>query len=163
VDSYSKLAEALIYLSETQTVKAAEVERQLNRADSLLSKHPDNYSYILYLNALGMYEERFNKRLDKALEVYHRGTAPADENGMYMLSTTLLNRAYYIYDKQGKNQLALNTVKRILGDYDGYLMPNGRSVQLRNLANSHEKLGNIREAYRVQKQYIRLSDSIHNA
>ena len=163
VDSYSKFAEAMMYVSDRGGDHRDEVETALKQADSLLRLHPDNYSHIMYLNALGMFEELFNENLDQALAIYLRGNTLADQNRMYSLSMTLLNRAYYIYDKQGRHQLALGIGKRILADYGAYLLPRGRSVQLRNLMNSYEKLGNIAEAYRVQKQYVALNDSLHDA
>lgn len=163
VDSYSKMAEAMMYVTARADTGRQQVEQALARADSLLHRYPDNYSRVMYLNALGMFEELFNEQLDRALEVYLRGNALADQHGLYALSTTLLNRAYYIYDKRGEHQRALQTSKRILEDYDPYLLPHGRSVQLRNLINSYEKLGRIAEAYRAQKAYLQLMDSLHNA
>ncbi len=166
VDSYSKLAEATMYVTARADMAAADrrqVEHALAQADSLLVRYPDQYSRVMYLNALGMYEELYNERLDRALEVYQEGVALADRHGLHMLSITLLNRAYYIYDKRGEHQRALQTAKRISDEYDAYLMPSGRRVQLRNLINSYEKVGDIAEAHRAQQAYLQLTDSLHDA
>lgn len=163
VDAYIKLAEAIVYLPDLDATKRAEAKDALNRADSLLKLYPDNYSYLMYLNTMGMFEEVFGERLDDALALYLKGHALAEEYQMPVMAKMLLNRAYYIYDKRGEHQLALSTVKRIMQDYNTYMMSRDQLVQLRNLMNSYEKLGSIPEAFRVQKAYIVMNDSLHKA
>lgn len=160
-DSYTKLAEAIIYTDSSDTGRRAIALDALERADSLLHLYPDTYSRILYLNSLGMFEEIFEGQLEKALEHYLYGYELAREAAIYRLCTLLLNRAYYIYDKQEKHQLALQTVQRISEYYHAYLSPRGRLLQLRHMAHSLEQLGDINEAYRMQKMYTALNDSLH--
>ncbi len=159
-DSYTKLAEAITYSPVIGDKQRAEVRYALRQADSLLTRYPDTYSRILYLNSLGMFEEAFEKDLDSALAIYLQGHTLATESGLHSLRKTLLNRAYYIYDMRGEHQAALDAAKQILYENEAYLMPQDRLVQLQNLNNSYEKLGNIEEAYRTLKTYLKLRDSV---
>jgi len=162
IDSYSKLAESILYAPVIEDEQRREVRYALRQADSLLQRYPDAYSRISYLNSKGIAEEVIEERLDRALTIYLQGQALAEKSGWHNLSMGLLNRAYYIYDKRGEHQRALNTINRILHGYEPYLMPQDRLVQLQNLTHTYEKLGNIAEAYRVQKIYQAVNDSLRS-
>lgn len=164
IDAYCKWAEAAIYyLPNATPAQRDTIKMALRQADSLLQRYPDDMSKVMYISSMGMYEEAFENRLDKALEHYLQGHHLAKQSGLVSLSTSLLNRAYYIYDKQGKDHLALQASNQILEEYRNYMRPRDLLIQLRNQTNSLEKLGRIPDAYRIQKQYTALSDSLHDA
>lgn len=157
-DTYIKYAELLS--SDITLRNKTLAENALQKADSLLQKHPDAYSALMYFNSKGIYEEVFNNNYDEALKIYIHGEQMAKENGLYAMGATLANRIYYVYNAQKKYKLALQTSQRVVNEYGKYLTPRSRLIQLGNMMQSHENLGNTFEAFRLQKQYIALNDSI---
>ena len=162
-DAYIKLAETMITAGFKDATHHHTIQQALESADSILNQYPDTYSRVYYLIAQGVYKEVFENNLEKALEYYQKGYQVAHDAGIARQASASLSRCYNIYNLQGKDLLALETAKRIYEDYHEYLTPQDRLIQLVNMANSHEKLGNIRDAHRLQQQHTVLNDSLHEA
>ncbi len=162
-DAHIKLAETMIAAGFKGAEHLITIQQAIKNADSILNQYPDSYSRIYYLNAQGIYAETIENNLDKALDFHQKGYQLALDAGIARQASASLSKCYNIYNLQGKHAQALETAQRIYQDYHGYLTPRDRLIQLANMSNSHEKLGNIREAYHLQQQYTALNDSLHDA
>ena len=162
-DAHIKLAETMMAAEHLHARQRTAIRGALAKADSILNRYPDDYSRVYYQNARGIYAEKVEHDLDKALDYYQQGYRLAHDSGIPRQASASLSRCYNIYDHQGKHRLALQTARTIYEEYHEYLTPQDRLLQLRNMANSHEKLGNVRESYRLQTEYAALNDSLHEA
>ncbi|MCC6288604.1 MAG: sensor histidine kinase [Chitinophagaceae bacterium] len=158
-DNYVKIAESMIYVNVDEKMKDS-VYSLLNKAEGLIRKYPDVISEIMYLQAKGMTMEYFDGNLNAADEYYAKALEVTERNNVRTLKTSLLLRRYYIKELQGQYKEALAITKKIYFEYNDFLTPNDKLLQLNHMMTMEENLGDIKAALDLHKKYIQLSDSI---
>ncbi|MFT3949736.1 MAG: ATP-binding protein [Agriterribacter sp.] len=158
-DDYVKIVESMLFMNVDEKMKDSAFFL-LKKPEELIKKYPDVISEIMYLQVKGMTIEYFDSNLNEADEYYAKAFEMAEQNNVPTFKTALLLRRYYIKELQGNYKEALAITKKIYFEYNDFLTPNDKLLQLKHMMTMEEKLGNINVALDLHKQYIQLNDSI---
>ena len=158
-DNYTRLTESMLFTNAADSLRDSAFQL-LNKAALLLERYPDPISEMMYLQVMGMVTEYFDGNLTAADNFYTRAITLANSNNVVTVKTSLLSRQYYIKEKQGNYAAALNIAQTLYKDYNAFLTPKDKLLQLRHMMDMQEKLGNIKLSLELHKQFIQLNDSI---
>lgn len=158
-DNYIKIVESMLYVGVDENMKDS-IFHLLKKAEILIKEYPDIISEIMYLQVKGMAIEYFEGNLNEADHYYAQALEMTERNKVRTFMTVLLLRRFYIKEKQEKYAEALALTKKIYFDYNDFLTPADKLLQLGHMMAMQEKLGNTKAALDLHKQYIKLNDSI---
>jgi two-component system NarL family sensor kinase len=155
VDAYVFGAKNYVYQKNYPPVKP-----MLDSASAILSSDPESAYWTELYMVEGMYYSRLRqfgqafKSFDKGLEIARRLKRPYDV-------TSISLQKYFSYKSMGDYKKALALIKELALKEEIYPHHQNRMLYYYELAQTSEKLGDIKSAYAWLHKYAVLADSAH--
>ncbi len=159
-DNFVKIVECMLFLNVKDEMRDSALSL-LDKAGDVIRRHPDMMSETLHLQALGMCYEYFDLSLVQADQYYERAALVAQKSKVMPLVGALNLRRFYVQEKQQNYAAALSLLEDNYKNYLPFLTTHDKLLHVRYMMQMQEKLGNIKAALALHKNYNMLSDSIH--
>jgi len=158
--AYLGAARSILFKGDFSKVPAQQIKSYLDQAASVLKPNPKAPAWIEYFMNMGLYRIEVGNDPQGAIKNYDQGLALASQLNDDYLQLELLNRKYYLYDKQKQYALARATAYRLYALVSRYPISKNKLVVLKNLVDAEEHNGNSAKAFELLKQYTKLADSL---
>lgn len=161
VESRLGMVKALLYQEDFSPAKQKQMADNLSIAYKRLEKHPEAYPWLNYYIIHGMFLQYVKEDYQAALNSYDKGVAFADARQEPYNRIELLNRKYYLYYDQQQFQKAREMAYKVYEENARFDLSRNKLINLRNLVNVEEALGNKNKAFSLLKEYVALADTVN--
>lgn len=159
VESRLGMVKSLLYQEDFSPSKRKRMEDNLAIAYKRLEKHPDAYPWLDFYIIKGMFQQYVQEDYQAALNSYNKGVAFADKRQEPYNRIELLNRKYYLYYDQQQFNQAREMAYRVYEENAKFGLSRNKLINLRNLVNVEEAMGNKDKAFSLLKEYVALADT----
>lgn len=161
VESHLGMVKALLYQEDFSPAKQKKMEDHLSFSFNMLEKHPQAYPWLNYHILQGMFQQYVKEDYQAALHSYDKGVAFAEERQEPYNRIELLNRKYYLFYDQGQYHRAREMAYIVYEENAKYALSRNKLINLKNLVNVEEALGNKNKAFTLLKEYVALADTVN--
>lgn len=158
--AYLGAARSMLFKENFSGEAAQQIKSYLDQAAKVLKPNLRAPAWVEYFMNMGLYHMEIAKDPVSAIKSYDEGLVLASKLNDDYLQLELLNRKYYLYDKQEQYQLARATAYQLYALVSKYPISKNKLVVLKNLVDAEEKNGNPAKAFELLKQYTKLADSL---
>ncbi|MFC6103204.1 sensor histidine kinase [Olivibacter domesticus] len=161
VESRLGMVKALLYQEDFSTANKKKMQDNLTFSFQLLKNHPQAYPWLGYYILQGMFQQYVNKNYPEALANYNKGLAFADKRQEPYNRIELLNRKYYLFYDQKQYAKARDMAYSVYKENANYPLSRNKLINLKNLIDVEEVLGNKDRAFSLLKEYVDLADTVN--